>query len=95
MSGSSYVKKPATKNAWSEASAADVIGPVESGDRMRAKNGDSNVERDIESTSTMGKDEHRGVSEHRKHTIGILDLPLQLEEAHYQAYIFPHRCIPG
>ena len=39
------------KKAWSEAKAADVIGPVESGDLMSAKNGDSIVESGIRLTS--------------------------------------------
>ena len=35
--------KPETKNVYSEARAAEVIGPVDSGDRMMAKNGERRV----------------------------------------------------
>ena len=58
---------PDTKNVYNEARAVDVIGPVDRGDRMMAKNGDSSVGR---GSSRMSS--HRYISVRRDRNIKII-----------------------
>lgn len=43
--------KPVVKNVWMDDKAAEVIGPVDRGDRIMAKNGANKVERGMSSMS--------------------------------------------